>query len=134
MDITPISASDTLPLRQAVLWPDHPPEVSQVKGDENALHFGIHNDGQLICTASLFWHDTTLRLRKFATAHSHQGQGLGSQMLTFLINKARELGATAFWFDARENALPFYEKHGFAPKGERFFKKDVAYCRMSREL
>ncbi|WP_370227852.1 GNAT family N-acetyltransferase [Cognatishimia sp.] len=138
LTINQISAAQTLALRQAVLWPEHPIEASKVEGDETALHFGGFLGGDLICVASLFQDGGQdgggVRLRKFATDPAHQGKGFGSDMLVYLVAQAREAGASDFWFDARETALGFYERHGFTTKGERFFKKGLPYWRMSLAL
>jgi predicted GNAT family N-acyltransferase len=51
-----------------------------------------------------------------------------------MLADAAELELTSFWFDARETALEFYKKFEFQTEGERFFKGDVAYFRMSKQL
>lgn len=132
--IKSVQAGETLPLRQQVLWPGHPIAQSLVDGDETAMHFGGFIKGKLVCVASLFQHGEAIRLRKFATAPDYQGQGIGSLMLKHLLVKAEASGAKTFWFDARESALPFYERNGFHPEGERFFKSNVPYRRVTRAL
>ena len=132
--IKPIPAQDTLPLRHKVLWPDHPVEHSMVDGDDDARHFGGFLEGKLVCVASLFKDADSVRLRKFATDPAFQGQGLGTQMLAHLLEEAKAEGAITFWFDARESALPFYQRNGYHPEGERFFKSNVPYRRVRRDL
>lgn len=134
MQIRNITAADTLALRQLVLWPEHPISASQVSGDDGALHFGGFISDQLICVASLFPQGDTIRLRKFATHPDHQGQGIGSQMLSHLLTRSKSRGHTRFWLDARETALPFYQRFGFVSDGVRFFKRDVAYVRLEKPL
>lgn len=132
--IKPIAPKDTLPLRHKVLWPDHPMERSKVEGDETASHYGGYFESTLVCVASLFQEGNGMRLRKFATDPAFQGRGFGTQMLDHLLKEAKATGANVFWFDARESALPFYERNGFTPKGKRFFKGNVPYRRISRAL
>lgn len=134
MIIRTIPTEETLPLRQAVLWPDHPLSASRVEGDDDALHFGGFVKDQLVCTASLFADGDKVRLRKFATLQNYQGCGHGTAMIQHLLEVARAQGAELFWFDARESALPFYARFGFEPSGARFFKRDVPYRRMSKRL
>lgn len=134
MIIRTITAEQTLRLRQTVLWPDHPLSASRVDGDDSALHFGGFAADHLICTASLFPDGDQIRLRKFATHPDHQGKGHGTAMVQHLLAEARAQGAQQFWFDARESALPFYARLGFAASGDRFFKRDVPYLRMSMRL
>ena len=134
MIIRTITTEETLPLRQAVLWPDHPLSASRVEGDEAALHFGGFVGDELVCTASLFPDGDQIRLRKFATLPDYQGHGHGTAMIQHLLDVARAQGAEMFWFDARESALPFYARFGFESFGDRFFKRDVPYRRMSKRL
>ncbi|SHG49646.1 GNAT family N-acetyltransferase [Cognatishimia maritima] len=133
-EIQSITAQETLPLRQKALWPGHLIEQSMVDGDETALHFGGYLDRKLVCVASLFHEPPGIRLRKFATDPAFQGQGFGSQMLRQLLHEAQATGAKTFWFDARESALPFYQRNGYTPDGERFFKADIPYRRIVRAL
>lgn len=128
-----IKAAETLPLRHRVLWPNHPISQSKVVGDDKAFHFGGFRCRELVCVASLF-SDEGVRLRKFATDPDHQGNGYGSKMLKHLLKEARSMDATVFWFDAREAALPFYERNGFKAKGPRFFKKEIPYRRVRLDL
>lgn len=134
MQIREITAPDTLPLRQLVLWPDHPVAASQVPGDNDAQHFGGFRAETLVTVASLFAEGDAIRLRKFATHPAHQGQGAGSAMLRHLINLARSQAHNRFWFDARESAQPFYQRHGFEAQGGRFYKRDQPYFRMEMAL
>ena len=134
MIIRTIPAEQTLRLRQTVLWPDQPLDASRVDGDDTALHFGGFVGDHLICTASLFPDGDQIRLRKFATHPDHQGKGHGTAMIRHLLAEARTKGAQRFWFDARESAQPFYARLGFEPSGDRFFKRDVPYRRMSKRL
>lgn len=134
LKIKTITAKDTLPLRHKVLWPDHPIEQSMAKGDEQASHFGGFLGEKLVCVASLFTEGEGIRLRKFATDPAYQGQGIGTKMLDHLLKAAQAMDAKTFWFDARESALPFYERNGYTPEGERFFKGDIPYRRITRAL
>ena len=134
MEIVRLNVNDVLPLRQAVLWPHKSIDFCRVSDDEWGDHFGVKVDGDVICVASVFVDEHGARLRKFATAESFQGRGIGSQVLVFLTEYYRARGVETFWFDARETALSFYRKFGFAVRGDRFFKSGVAYFKMVREL
>lgn len=43
-------------------------------------------------------------------------------------------GGVVIWCDARQSALPFYARFGFAAAGDVFYKGDVPYLQMSRRL
>lgn len=82
-----ISVAETLPIRHQVLWPTKTAEFCRVDGDEQAQHFGVRVDQQLICVASLYQSDTadTVRLRKFATLEQFQHQGVGSMLMQHML-------------------------------------------------
>ncbi len=91
MVIKQIPWQDTIIVRHAVLWPDKDPQFCHVPGDENAIHFGGYINGSLTCVASIFIHNKSARLRKFATYVEHQGKGYGSTMLTHILNGSSTL-------------------------------------------
>ena len=134
MEIIELSWEDTIPIRHNVLWPNEAPEYCMVDGDEQALHFGIKKNDQLVCVASIYLERTSARLRKFATLNQFQGQGIGSFMLRHLIEKLKKKDVNYFWFDARESAMSFYNRLGFKSEGELFYKNEVSYFKMSAKI
>lgn len=133
-EIVSVSADEVLPVRHQVLWPDQPMSFCQVEGDDYAKHFGVKVDGRLVCVVSLYIHDGEARLRKFATLSEFQGRGIGSQMLEALIERVRSADIHYLWLDARESAMSFYGRFGFVAEGERFFRGDIPYFRMSQHF
>ncbi|UXI03034.1 GNAT family N-acetyltransferase [Photobacterium sp. TY1-4] len=134
MEIKPILWQQTISLRHQVLWPEKPPEFCHVEGDEDAAHFGAFIDGRLVCVASVFLSSHQARLRKFATEPDHQGQGIGSAMIAHILADLAERNVNHFWCDARESALGFYQRFGMQPEGERFYKGDIPYLKMTVDL
>lgn len=134
MKILKVSWQDTMPLRHQVLWPDKAPEFCKVVGDEQALHFAVKVDDKIVSVASIYLHQKKARLRKFATLPEYQGQGLGTQLLTFIVNYLKSISIGYLWFDARETALSFYQGLGFKKEGDVFYKSDVRYFKMFKEF
>ena len=134
MEIRPICWEETIPIRQRVLWPNKPPEYCHLEGDPDASHFGAFIQGQLVCVASIYFNSNKARLRKFATLEEYQGQGVGTQMLHFILQSLRKTGIKIFWCDARETALTFYRRFDMQPIGERFYKADVPYFKLQVTL
>jgi len=125
---------ETLSIRHQVLWPNEKPEFCELVGDEQALHYGLKVNDKLVCVASIFMDGQSARLRKFATLRDFQGQGLGSVMISQLLDKLRAQHVNFFWFDARESATCFYERFGFKATGDLFYKNNIAYYKMSAHL
>ncbi|MCV2403337.1 GNAT family N-acetyltransferase [Marinomonas sp. C2222] len=129
-----VSIDAVLPLRHQVLWPNKSIDECRVENDIDGLHFGAYKDENLVCVASIFIEENSVRLRKFATLEAFQGQGIGSQMLehlmSFLANYFKEQ-KYIFWCDARESAIALYERFGMKIEGERFFKGEIPYRQMA---
>jgi ribosomal protein S18 acetylase RimI-like enzyme len=88
----------------------------------------------LVCVASIFIDGNQGRLRKFATLPDYQGQGIGSQVIEFVLNMLERQNIEVFWCDARESALDFYKRFGMVIEGDIFYKKGVAYKKASLVL
>lgn len=136
LTISPITAEETLPLRHSVLWPDKPFEYVRVPDDDLGYHAGGFIEGQLVSVISLFVNEQTAvaRFRKFATHPNFQSQGIGTQLLNHVIEKARQAGASELWCDARLTAAAFYERFGMQADGGIFYKGPIAYSRFLLEL
>lgn len=137
IQVEALTIEDVLPVRHKVLWPHMQIDFCRVDDDDEGQHFGVKMDGNVVvCVASLFTESggKIVRLRKFATLAEYQGKGIGSLVLQHLVTYSKEKGATLFWFDARESAIQFYGKFGFSVEGERFYKRNVPYFRMSQSL
>jgi len=128
--IRTLEPQETYPLRQAVLWPDKPLDFVKVAGDAEGRHYGAFLDGALVAVISLFGpEEGVFRFRKFATSPAHQGRGVGTQLLTHVIDEARRLGGHTIWCDARLSAALFYQRFGMAPEGDVFHKGPIPYSK-----
>lgn len=132
--IRPIAAAQTYALRRQVLWPDQPPAYVQLPEDEAGQHFGTFCAGELVAVISLFRDSPAgeARFRKFATHPAWQGRGLGTALLRHVLAVASAQGAHAIWCDARQSAVSFYQRFGFAPEGAVFYKGPIAYQRLRK--
>ena len=134
MRIEEIDVEATLELRQQVLWPNETKKFCRVDGDDQATHYGAFLHHSLIGVASIYQGAGAVRLRKFAVDKQYQGKGVGSAMLTHIIDSLKNANATIFWCDARESAADFYERFGFSVEGESFYKADIPYRKMVLDL
>ncbi|WP_437891242.1 GNAT family N-acetyltransferase [Phytobacter sp. V91] len=133
MEFTPVTLEQCLDIRHLVLWPQLPREASLVEGDDDARHFGVLHDGAIVSCLSVFMLDaSTCQIRKFATLQACQGQGFGGYLFRSVLEKMAAAGVSHVCLDARTSALGFYQKFGFIPQGETFYKKGVEYVRMAR--
>ncbi len=133
-DIRPITAAQTLPLRQSVLRPGRPLESAQFPGDDapSTRHFGAFCHGELLGIASLFRATmperpglSSFQLRGMAVAPDARGAGLGRGLTLACISCAQEQGVQLLWCNARTSAAGFYQKRGFQIVGGEFDIPDV---------
>jgi len=75
-----------------------------------------------------------VRLRQMAVAKSSQRKGIGSALMKFAESHARRLGYSEIIMHARESAVPFYEKLGYAVEGERFTEVTLPHFVMQKFL
>ncbi|OSC98216.1 GCN5-related N-acetyltransferase [Trametes coccinea BRFM310] len=155
INIRSISAEETVPLRHSVLWPDHPVSYVLLPEDSSGFHYGAFLPGSStpVAVISVFYDplpttgssaspsqppaaaQRTARFRKFACDPAYQGRGIGTGLLQHVFDvAAKEMGCSVVWCDARLSAAGWYERRGMRRFGEMFFKGDIEYVRMMREL
>jgi len=128
MIVRAISAEQCLALRAKVLRPRQPLENSRYPKDPLGVHLGCFEKEELrsIVTAHPEQNDLFLvpenqwRIRGMATEPAFQGLGHGGFVLAALLAWGREKRLPLFWCNAREEAIPFYERHGFTVESELF--------------
>jgi GNAT superfamily N-acetyltransferase len=127
MEFRLVNAENTYSLRQKILRPHQPLSACQYAGDDKGFHFAAIQDGKILSVVSFapedkaeFAEKNQYRIRGMATDDSVQGKGVGSGLLLAALAHARELGIRFVWCNAREKAIPFYERHGFQCVGDLF--------------
>ena len=105
--------------------------------EDNSLHVLMIDDAEnAIATGRLqFNSDSEGQIRSMAVVESHRGKGLGSIVLKFLEEKAKEKKLTMIVLDARDLAVKFYEKNGYKVEGNSYTLFEVIpHFRMSKDL
>ena len=75
------------------------------------------------------------QIRYMAVALAQQRKGLGTLLLNALEQRAVALGAVRIVLDARENALRFYRKQGYAVQGPgHTLFNSIAHVKMRKDL
>ncbi len=129
IEIKKISSKDTYAVRHPVLRKDKPIEDCVFKDDdlETTVHLGLMFKSELVGVATflknsniVFAEKNQYQLRGMAVLETFQGYKFGALLLEhgeqLLIHKKVE----RLWFNARKNAVPFYEKHGYKIIGDTF--------------
>ncbi len=127
--VAEVPTNEVLVLRMSVLrdgTPSQDPRYAEDDTDGSA-HLGIRDSGVLIACSTWLPRPWPLdvdvpatQLRGMAVAKHLQSKGLGRILLLAGIDRAVSMGSTYVWARARDNALYFYEKNGFATIGDQF--------------
>lgn len=134
IEIKKITTADTLPLRRDVLYPGQSLDSVRVDHDDQALHFGVFEDGRLVTVGSLFLNGQQAQFRKLATTPGSQGKGYGTLLIKKMLEYCDEAGIPLLWCHARQTAESFYARLGFYRAGQYFEKNNIIYCRMELKV
>ncbi len=75
------------------------------------------------------------QIRFMAVAQGHERQGNGSLLLVSLEKAAQEMGLETVMLHARENALPFYQHHGYTLVEQSFLLfNEIQHYLMSKRM
>jgi GNAT superfamily N-acetyltransferase len=129
-DIEQITQELTWKLRHKELYPDLPIEAIKLPEDDLGIHLGLFYQNKLATVVSLFEDNNELQFRKLATDKKYQRLGLGSKIINYVLNYAKEKHIEKVWCNARLSATGFYEKLGFVKTDEVFSKGGIDYVIM----
>ncbi len=132
--IQPISAEQTWPMRQSVMYPDFSIEQVKLKDDVQGRHFGLFLGDELVVVVSLFLQDQILQFRKLATKTNQQGKGYGKQMMAFILDLASAENLKMVWCNARLTAAAFYKTFGFEVFGETWQQDGHTFVVMQKRI
>lgn len=133
-EIEQISQELTWKLRKKELYPDLPIEAIKLEEDDIGMHLGLFYQNKLTTVASLFENNNQLQFRKLATDSKFQRMGLGSKMINYILNYAKEKSFEKVWCNARISAKGFYEKLDFTKTGDVFSKDGIDYVVMEIKI
>jgi len=145
LEVRPITAEETLPLRLAILRPGLPRETAIFPNDEaqTSRHFGAFSEGELVGVATMHFSplldqpdfDSAYQVRGMATVPELRGSGVGRALLEACVQAAKDSGAQWMWCNARTPAMGFYARHGFTARGGVFDLPNAGpHVRMLRPL
>ncbi|HYH15146.1 MAG TPA: GNAT family N-acetyltransferase [Flavisolibacter sp.] len=112
----------------------HFTEEELEKEKDNLLVAAYEDDHILGCCMLVEEDPQTVRLRQMAVINDLQGKGVGSALMTFAENLARDRGYKRITMHARKNALGFYEKMGYKQIGEEFEEITIPHYVMEKQL
>ncbi len=139
-----ITVSETFLVRQPVLRPGKALKSCEFEGDnlETTNHFGLFIDEKLIGIVSVFYNKNAtfispnqFQIRGMAILPKFQKQGFGQKLVNHCEEYIQDQKGTLIWFNARENAVSFYEKLHYKKIGDPFLIADIGlHYLMKKEM
>ena len=129
IEVKKISTKDTITVRNLVLRKGKPPETCFFEGDNlmSTKHFGLITNENIIGVVSVFRNINTnftnqnqFQIRGMAILEEHQKMGFGKLLIQKCEVDIFNENGKLIWFNARENAVAFYEKCGYVKTGNIF--------------
>lgn len=106
-----------------------PAELEWDHEDLGAAHFLLtQEDGQALACARLL---ASGQIGRMAVLAPYRAQGLGRQLLTFVIDWASQHGYPPLFLHAQNHAITFYETMGFVVEGDEFIDAGIPHHTMN---
>ncbi|MFI4850966.1 MAG: GNAT family N-acetyltransferase [Gimesia chilikensis] len=99
------------------------------------LHFGMFKSDRLVaCVLAVPLGSGRAKLRQMAVSGECQGQGIGRRLIESVEDCLVQQGFQVVELDARREAVGFYEKLGYIPKGDEFISVTIPHQRMTKAI
>lgn len=87
--------------------------------EDKSIHMMVYDNGKVLSVGRAHFNSSQeAQIRYMATEEGYRGKGLGGKVLEELEKRIKEKKAKYIILNARENAIPFYEKHCYHIIGE----------------
>ena len=106
------------------------PAIEDDGMDAEAVHFLAFADGEAAGTVRLIPMGDEIKLGRMAVKPLFRRQGIGRQMVKYVLEYAREQGISAVVLNAQASARAFYFAMGFVEEGEPFLEAGIPHQRM----
>ncbi len=110
---------------------EYPIEMEFDEADENCWHLVLTDNEKAVATARLLkLSEGVFKPGRIAVLKEYRGKNIGAELLTLIIEKAKEMGAKELHIGAQTYAVGFYEKFGFKTTGEEYMDEHIPHIDM----
>ena len=116
---------------------NQPESTTKDEWEKNSIHVLITDEkNEAVAVGRLQLNSATEgQIRSMAVRTDQQGKGLGSVIMQFIEQRAKEKKLKEINLDARENAVAFYEKHGYRIVGDSYLLFGIIrHYRMKKDI
>lgn len=110
---------------------EYPIELEFDEADETCWHLVLTDNEKAVATARLLkLSEGVFKPGRIAVLKEYRGKNIGAELLTLIIEKAKEMGAKELHIGAQTYAVGFYEKFGFKTTGEEYMDEHIPHINM----
>ncbi len=92
-------------------------------------------NGKSVATARIIPQDNgQFIIGRVAVRKSHRNLGLGAKIIAEAEKVIASLNGKAIYIHSQLQAVPFYEKQGYTPTGEKDFEEDCEHWMLKKEF
>jgi len=106
----------------------------ELAAESREHHLAAYDDLGLAGCLVLVPYGEEAKMRQVAVEPDRQGQGIGRVMVEEFERFARSAGYRRIVLNARDTAVPFYERLGYGIEGEMFEEVTIPHFRMVKNL
>jgi predicted GNAT family N-acyltransferase len=109
-----------------------PEEIEVDECDPVCVHvIALNRDGRPIGTARM---TEKGHIGRCAVLEQWRGKGIGTRLVTMLIEHAADAGRESVFLNSQVSAIPFYEKLGFISRGDEFIEAGIIHKTMVKRV
>ena len=110
-------------------------QPTELETERNNILIGAFEEEDMIgCCMLLEEEPKVMKVRQMAVLNENQGKGIGSAIMHFAENVARDQGYKKLTMHARKNAVGFYEKMGYKVVSGEFDEVTIPHVIMEKAL
>ena len=102
--------------------------------DQTCLHLVIYKDNLPVGCARMYSQGQEMILGRIAVLKEYRKLHLGSEILSVLESKAKELKFDTVSLSAQVRAMPFYKKNGYSEYGEEYLDEFCPHLHMKKYI
>ena len=108
----------------------------QLAAEYTDFHFAAYSDAWILrgCLVLTPKNDKVLKMRQVAVSIESQSKGIGTLLVQMSEVFAHAKGYETMELNARDTAIPFYEKLNYKKVGEEFVEINIPHYKMVKSL
>lgn len=108
----------------------------QLAAEYSDIHLAAYDNAWILrgCLVLTPKSPEVVKMRQVAVDTSFQKQGIGQLLVAASENFSRENGFEMIELNARDTAIPFYEKLGYQKEGNMFVEVNIPHFKMIKKM